>query len=160
MSDADQTAFFEKIQQEADNSCDWLRDNRMCVAGQKTKLMIVGTKELKNIKVGDREHSIMVDGQLVEETRSEKLLGVIMNSKMTWKEHLHGEKWRAENNSPGLIPQLSQRLGLLKKLARVASKSSATPGGLTNTEMGRQDLQAILRKTTEDFKSSRTRWPD
>ena len=122
VSDDDPTALLEKIQHEADNSCDWLRDNRMCVAGQKTKLMIVGTKELKNIKVGDREHSIMVDGQLVEETRSEKLLGVIMNSKMTWKEHLHGEKWRAENNSPGLIPQLSQRLGLLKKLARVASK--------------------------------------
>ena len=52
VSDDDPTALLEKIQHEADNSCDWLRDNRMCVAGQKTKLMIVGTKELKNIKAG------------------------------------------------------------------------------------------------------------
>ena len=36
---------------------------------------------------------------------------------MTWNEHLYGD-----NENKGLISQLSQRLGLLKKIARVASK--------------------------------------
>ena len=59
----------------------------------------------------------------MKETQSEKLLGVIMNNKLTWNEHLYGESWRTEGEkSKGLIPQLSQRLGLLKKLSWVASK--------------------------------------
>ena len=37
----------QKIQHEANLSCSWLKDNRMCVAGEKSKLMIIGTKELR-----------------------------------------------------------------------------------------------------------------
>ena len=111
-----------KIQHEANLSCNWLKDNRMCVAGDKSKLLILGTKELKRSKLGDQVHSIVVDGKTVTETRSEKLLGVIVNNTMTWKEHLHGEDWRDEDNSQGLIPQLSQRLGILKQLSHFSSK--------------------------------------
>ena len=110
VSDADPVRLIVKMQQEADNSCDWLSDNRMCVAGQKPKLLIIGTKQ-------------KCEGKLVEETMSEKLLGITMNNKMTWREHFHGESWRTEdNNSKGLIPQLSQRLGILRKIAPVASR--------------------------------------
>ena len=49
-------------------------------------------------------------------------MGVIVNNHLTWKEHLHGESWRTENNNPGLIPQLSQRLGIIKKLSKYTSK--------------------------------------
>ena len=71
----------------------------------------------------DRELAIVVDGKEVNETRSEKLLGVIINNQMTWREHLHGEDWRMDaKNSPGLIYQLSHRLGILRKLSKVASK--------------------------------------
>ena len=47
VSDADPDRLIAKMQQEADNSCDLLRDNRMCVAGQKSKLQIIGTKEVE-----------------------------------------------------------------------------------------------------------------
>ena len=41
---------------------------------------------------------------------------------MTRHDHLYGEKWRPEEeNSQGLLPQLSSRLGILKKLSRCAS---------------------------------------
>ena len=40
---------------------------------------------------------------------------------MTWKEHLHGEQWRTNNNM-GLISQLSQRVGLLRRISNIASK--------------------------------------
>ena len=47
-----------------------------------------------------------------------------MNNRFTWKEHLMGEKWRIpeKDNSPGLIPQLSQRVGILRKLSAFTSK--------------------------------------
>ena len=123
VSDADPDCLVKKMQHEADNSCDWLRDNRMCVAGDKSKFLVIGTKELKRIRCKDRELAIVVDGKEVKETRSEKLLGVIINNQMTWREHLHGEDWRTDGkNSPGLISQLSQRLGILRKLSKVASK--------------------------------------
>ena len=47
------------------------------------------------------------------ETASEKLLGVVINNELTWKNHLHGD---ADNE--GLITQLSKRLGILKQLSR------------------------------------------
>ena len=94
----------------------------MCVAGDKSKLLIIGTKELRRSRLGDQPYSILVDGQVVTESKSEKLLGVVMNNTMTWHEHLHGEDWRNEGNTPGLIPQLSQRLGILKKLSKFSSR--------------------------------------
>ena len=46
-----------------------------------------------------------------------------MNNKMTWSEHLYGEDWRTKGeNNPGLIPQLSKRIGILRKLSYHSSK--------------------------------------
>ena len=123
VSDTEPVELMHKIQQEADLSCSWLKDNRMCVAGDKSKLLIVGTSELRKSKLGEEDRSILVDGKRVVETRSEKLLGVVINNKMTWHDHLHGENWRTEEkNNPGVIPQLSQRLGILRKLSHHSSK--------------------------------------
>ena len=123
VSDGDPEILINKIQHEADLSCDWLKDNRMCVSGDKSKLLIVGTAEMRRSKLGEEPLSILVDGRTVVETQSEKLLGVVINNRMTWKEHLHGEVWRTEEkNNPGVIPQLSQRLGILRKLGHHASR--------------------------------------
>ena len=123
VSDSNPESLERKIQSEAEHSADWLRDNRMVVAGEKSKLVVLGTKELRAKKLADRKLEIVVDGKQVRETRSEKLLGVILNNNMTWREHLYGETWRTEGeNSQGLIPQLSQRVGILRKLSRFAPK--------------------------------------
>ena len=60
---------------------------------------------------------IVVDGKEVIESSSEKLLGLIINNKLTWKNHLYGDE-----NNMGLVPQLSKRLGMLKRLSRYMSK--------------------------------------
>ena len=122
VSDPEPVQLLEKLQHEADLSCKWLKDNKMVVAGDKSKMLIVGTKEMRRKKLGDTVQSIMVDGEVVKESVSEKLLGVIINNRMTWYEHLHGETWRKEANGTGLIPQLSQRLGMLKKLSFHSSR--------------------------------------
>ena len=121
-TDADPVALQNKIQRESERSSNWLKDNRMCVAGEKSKLLLIGTKELKRNRVTDTME-ILVDNKTVTETPSEKLLGLIINSNMTWKDHLHGEEWRQDGqNAPGLIPQLAQRVGILRKIAKYMSR--------------------------------------
>ena len=123
VSEEDPEVLIQKIQKEANLSSDWLQDNRMVVAGEKSKLIIVGTQELRKRKLGGDIRSIEVDGKTVPESPSEKLLGVIINNKLTWHEHLYGEMWRTkEDNSKGLLPQLSQRVGILTKLSNYTSK--------------------------------------
>ena len=39
----------------------------------------------------DREFKIVVDDQEISETSSEKLLGVVINNTLTWKNHLYGD---------------------------------------------------------------------
>ena len=107
-----------KIQQEAEISASWIKDNRLVCSGEKTKLLIIGTTELKRTLRTDNIMEINVCGERVMETKSEKLLGLIVNGEMTWKEYLYGEKWRTkkEDNFIGLIPKLAKRVGLLKQM--------------------------------------------
>jgi len=95
-------------------------------------LLIIGTRPLRNIKGLSGDSSIFDDGQLVKVTQSEKLLRVVINNTLTWKEHLYGEKWRENNKSSGLIPQLTQCRGLLKKIGKLALKQKlrTLAGGL------------------------------
>ena len=58
-----------------------------------------------------------MDGKEITATNSEKLLGVVVNDQLTWKNHLYGDKDRE-----GLIPQLAKRIGMLKRLAKYMSK--------------------------------------
>ena len=103
----------EKLQREVNNTVSWLKDNRLCVAGDKSKLLIVGHTELRAARLTDKL-AIDVDGQRIEET--EKLLGVIINNRLSWKDHLYGDE-----DNPGLISQLKQRVGTLRRLSRYMS---------------------------------------
>ena len=75
-------------------------------------MLIEGHPELRAARLTDKL-AIEVDGQTIEETNSEKLLGVIINNRLSWKDHLYGD----EDNS-GLISQLKQRVGTLKRLSK------------------------------------------
>ena len=108
----------QSIEREAGNSAQWLKDNRLCVAGSKSKLLVIGTQRLKNTKIVN-ETKITVDGQEITETTSEKLLGMVVNNTLTWKNHLYGD---AENE--GLIQQLSKRLGMLKTMSKYMERKN------------------------------------
>ena len=114
--DADPVKLKNLIQQETENSAAWLSDNRLCVAGDKSKLMVIGTRSLRNQKLTNKM-KIQVDGKEVTQSESEKLLGVVINSELTWRTHLYGD-----NENEGLVPQLSKRIGILKKLSTRMSK--------------------------------------
>ena len=59
---------------------------------------------------------IYVCGEHRIESKSEKLLGVVVYNVATWKHHLHGV-----DENVGLLKQLSMRVGMLKNLAKVIS---------------------------------------
>jgi hypothetical protein len=122
VSDEDPEELKNKIQREADRSTQWVSDNRMVCSGDKTKLLIIGTAQLRKSRLIDSSIQINVCGQTVEESRSEKLLGLVVNNQLTWKEYLYGEHWRDKGNASGLIPQLSQRVGLLKRIVHLMPK--------------------------------------
>ena len=105
-----------KLQVQANLSTDWIRDNRLVCSGGKTKLLIMGTNELRKSKLlsADRTFSVNVAGHIVQESSSEKLLGVIVNQNLTWADHLHGNQ-----EHKGLISKLSQRAGIIKILSKI-----------------------------------------
>ena len=97
-----------KIQDEAKNSTDWIADNRMVCSGEKTKLLVLGTSQLRKTKLLGCKISVSVCGKTVEASRSEPLLGLIVNDEMCWAEYLDG-----------LFAKLSQRVGLLMKVSQL-----------------------------------------
>ena len=89
----------------------------MVVAGEKSKLLIIGTSEMRATKQLRDNMKILVDGKEIIESSSEKLLGLVLNNRLTWKNHLYGDV-----NNQGLIPQLSKRLGMIMKISKYMKK--------------------------------------
>ena len=112
--DEDPLALQAKIQKEANLSADWVTDNKLVCSGEKTKLLVISTAELRQSRMTSKNISlkITVAGHEVMESTSEKLLGMIVNNKLTWHDHLYGNE-----QHPGLVTKLSQRAGILKKLS-------------------------------------------
>ena len=113
----------DMIQREANRSTDWVTDNnRMVCSGSKTKLLILGTVQLRRSLLNNGNISIDVCGNRVQDSKSERLLGLTVNNQLTWSEYLYGEQWREKDNAIGLIPQLNQRVALLSKLVNMMPK--------------------------------------
>ena len=102
----------DSIEREAENSAKWLKDNRLCVAGSKSKLLIIGTNKMRRQRIQENV-KIVVDNKEIMETKSEKLLGLVINNTLTWENHLYGD-----GQNEGLIQQLSKRLGMLKLMSK------------------------------------------
>ena len=118
VSAGDPTVLRDSIEYEAGNSAQWLKDNRLCVAGEKSKLLVIGTKKMRSAKMTE-ELKIKVDNKEIVETSSEKLLGIVVNNELSWKNHLYGD---ADNE--GLVQHLSRRIGVMKKMARVMDRKN------------------------------------
>ena len=65
---SDPQVLTQLIEQEANNSARWMKDNRLCVSAGKSKLLIIGTKQMKSI----------VDGKEIVGSRCEKLLDKVI----------------------------------------------------------------------------------
>ena len=119
IADGDPKELKSKLQYEANLSTAWVTDNKLVCSGEKTKLLIIGTPELKISRMTGAEvdFNITVAGHDVSETSSEKLLGMIINNKLTWSHHLYGSE-----QHEGLVPKLSKRAGIIWKLSCMMPK--------------------------------------
>ena len=88
----------------------------MLCSGEKTKLLIVSTREQRATKLQDTTITINVCNKVIEETKDEK--GILL----TWTSYLHGNKLAGKDNIIGLLPKLSQRVGMLTKLNKYLSR--------------------------------------
>ena len=107
----------DQLQSEADKSTSWVKDNKLVCSGSKTKLLIIGTKELRKSKLISKNK---VAGHEVVESTSERLLGMIINNTMTWEHHLFGNE-----EHKGLVPKLSRRSGIIQQTLLHHAKGQA-----------------------------------
>jgi len=103
------------IQQDGNEIVNWFDKNDINCSAEKTKLLIVGTRANRKSKLDKRNQKIKItiSEKEIEETTSEKLLGVVVNNTLTWKQHIHGD-----SENLGLLKNLSNRIGILKKLRK------------------------------------------
>ena len=113
-----------KLQIKANWATQWIQDNKMICSGDKTKLLVVATKELRAARLEniDKKLVVKVGDKNVVESKDDKLLGMIMSNDLTWHTNLYGNKLKGKDKLVGLVPQLSQRVGLLYKQGKVMSK--------------------------------------
>ena len=118
-ADANPEVLAEKIQKHAKLLPDWFTENDLIVSSEKTKMLVVTTtaNRATNITTPGYNFKIKVGEEEIEEAESEKVLGVIVNNKATWQHHLHGNE-----DYPGLLKQLSQRVGMLKQVRKYMNK--------------------------------------
>ena len=105
-----------RIQAIADIVTNWFSRNDMLVSSEKTKLLFIGTQQNRSHKIEGPNFTpiLNVCGEDVSVTKSEKLLGLVINDTMTWKTHLYGDG----DENLGLLKILSKRVGMLKKLRK------------------------------------------
>ena len=132
VTDADPKSLEEKLQKQADSATGWIQDNKMLCSGEKTKLLVIATKEQRTLKLQEKTITINVCNKAITETKNEKLLGIFMSNNLTWNSYLYGNKLTGKDKITGLLPKLSQRVGMLGKLNKLMNRSqfSTTCDGL------------------------------
>ena len=64
------------LQVEVNKSVEWLSDNRLCTAPDKSKILVPGSSRLKQTRIRS-ELSINIEGQIITKSQSEKVLGIV-----------------------------------------------------------------------------------
>ena len=93
------------IQKDGKIVTDWFKKNDISCSGEKTKLLFSGTRSNRVSKIIEKDLSpeIQISGETIKESRSEKILGILVNNTNTSKGHLYGD-----DENVGLIPCLSK----------------------------------------------------
>ena len=110
----------KNIQRDADTVTEWFRKSDISCSGEKTKLLFIGTRANRVSKIVNDNFTpaVNVCSDTIKESTSEKILGVVVNNTITWKEHLYGD-----DDNEGLVPCLSKRIGMLKKIKKYVPRT-------------------------------------
>ena len=101
-----------KLQEDALAIENWLRANLICLAEDKTTLLLSTNKEKKRDEL-TRSLAITMDGKTIKQSRVIKVLGVLFSENLTFTEHIHGY-----GDEKGLISSLSGILGSMRRFTK------------------------------------------
>ena len=142
--DKEENVVIEKLQEDAEGILQFMASNGLVANPAKTDFMMLnqGKKDEETklkIKVGQSE---------VEQSKSSKLLGIVMDDDQKWKSHFKGKN--------GLISSLNHRLFLIRRIEKQIPEENLKKvvDSLWNSKL-RYGLQLCtqVRMTDEDKKS-------
>ena len=102
-----------KLQEDAEAIENWLRANQICLAEDKTTLMLSSNKERKRDEL-TKNLAVTMDGKIIRQSSVIKVLGVLFSEDLTFSSHIHGDG----GDEKGLISSLSGILGSMKRFSK------------------------------------------
>ena len=140
----------EAIEHDVKIVIDWFNINEMICSAEKTKVLFVGTSANRRSKINQNNVSmdITIGDEIIKESSSERLLGLILNNTLTWKNYLYGNE-----DYEGLLKQLSKRVGILKKIRKFmpADKFKTVISGLFTKDVDGK----FIRIDTDKYSNER-----
>ncbi len=91
----------------------WCKDNKMSINCDKTKEMLITTYQ-KDAKLDSTHVSVICDNTELENVNSNKLLGVIIYKKLTWK--FHTDK---------TAKSICRNIALLRRITKIPASSNS-----------------------------------
>ena len=85
------TSVLQKVEDGAEQTDKWLRDNSMVLPMEKTKLLICCTKELRRAREVPQSCQITVNHHTLDSTPREKLLGLTISDDLCWETYMWGK---------------------------------------------------------------------
>ena len=76
-----------QLQQDLSNTVTWTKEHGMVAHREKTKYMIVGTRQRLS-RFEECALSLWLDGRQLEQTQEERLLGLVIDPSLSWSSHL------------------------------------------------------------------------
>ena len=109
----------EKLEQDAEAICDYMRANRLLIAESKTEFILAASKQ--KVRSEDAENiKIKVGKHEIPQSPHAKILGLLVNKHLDWTTHLFGIE--GDKNEEGLVRKLSKRIGLAYKVQHLPFK--------------------------------------
>ena len=81
-------ALHTSLQTSLDNLIDWTEKNHMALHQDKTKFMLVTTRQ-KRQNLESNFPPLIIDGNIIEEVQNHRVLGVLIDKNLYWTQHLN-----------------------------------------------------------------------
>ena len=114
-SGRDLSEMFNTINREINTITKWLNINMLKLNVNKSKAMFIGSKQLKNVNINDSAYGITVNNIDVEFVSSFKYLGIIIDNKLDFKEHVDYLEKKVRKKI-GYLSRISKHLSLYTRL--------------------------------------------
>jgi len=101
-SDKDISKLETTINYELCKLSEWFRSNKLSLNAKKTNFILFGSGRKH---IGPNQFILKLDGNILEQVRSTKFLGVYIDDKLTWKEHIDY-----------ISPKILKGLGIMRRI--------------------------------------------